>query len=179
MATFDFACDPAGLHNPKYDFNDAAIAHGVAFRLSIFGRAYARAKRSAATESEAIATVWQSMRHQVFLAEANHIGHLPTGSASQANDLYRGEPSGGLNPDQTGSILGEYFAFKFQAALASAGVGAFRAVVAGSKQAGMAKSSVWRAIKAGRLSATRTDAGAVAVGFSPSWSTRWQLASSS
>ena len=31
--------DTAGLHNPKYDFNDAAIAHGVAYWIELAKRA--------------------------------------------------------------------------------------------------------------------------------------------
>ena len=31
--------DTAGLHNPRYDFNDAAIAHGVAYWIELAKRA--------------------------------------------------------------------------------------------------------------------------------------------
>ena len=31
--------DTAGLHNPKYDFNDAALPHGVAYWIELAQRA--------------------------------------------------------------------------------------------------------------------------------------------
>jgi len=47
----------------------------------------------------------------VFMAEANNIGYTTTGARSHYNDLYKGAPGGRIDPDQTGTILGEWQQF--------------------------------------------------------------------
>lgn len=77
-----------------------------------FSRAFRRAVKAGDTETETIEKLWRSAGHKVFLAEANHIGYTPVGSPSSRNDLYRGREAGRLDSDQSGTILGEYRAFK-------------------------------------------------------------------
>jgi type I restriction enzyme M protein len=77
-----------------------------------FNRAFAKLVKSGKTETEAIELLWRPLRHGVFLAEANHIGYTPVGAPSARNDLYRGQEAGRLDTDQSGTILGEYRAFK-------------------------------------------------------------------
>ena len=49
----------------------------------------------------------------VFLAEANHIGYLPTGAPVQSNELYALNEGGvSVALDGMDTILGEYFAFR-------------------------------------------------------------------
>jgi type I restriction enzyme M protein len=79
---------------------------------SRFNRALSNALRIEATEAEAIEAAWRTMRHRVFLAEANHIGYTTTGASSPHNDLYRGQEAGKLELDQRGTILGEYRKFR-------------------------------------------------------------------
>jgi len=61
--------------------------------------------------AQAIADAWTMLRHRTFLAEADHVGYLPTGMATQRNDLYRSAANGMPADDQAGSILGEYRRF--------------------------------------------------------------------
>ena len=63
------------------------------------------------TRVESIATAWGSLQHRTFLAEADHVGYLPTGAAAERNDLYRPAGNGLPAEDQRGSILGEYRRF--------------------------------------------------------------------
>lgn len=53
-----------------------------------------------------------SLSYFVFLAEANHVGYTPSGAHSDLNDLFRPGADGTLDPDQQGTILGEWHAFK-------------------------------------------------------------------
>lgn len=61
--------------------------------------------------STVIANAWARMSHRTFFAEANDIGYTATGAPTGSNDLYRGAEAGGLDADQTGTILGEYRRF--------------------------------------------------------------------
>jgi len=81
-----------------------------------FNRAIGEVIASGQSEAEAIATVWRSMNHHVFLAEANNIGYATTGSPTLRNDLYRGQDAGRVDLDQEGTILGDYRAFKLNPA---------------------------------------------------------------
>jgi type I restriction enzyme M protein len=81
-----------------------------------FNRAVGRALASGQSEAKAIETVWRSMRHQVFLAEANHIGYTTTGAPTSRNDLYRGQEAGCVDLDQDDTILGEYRTFELKPA---------------------------------------------------------------
>ena len=62
---------------------------------------------------EAIMAGHSANDHVVFLAEANHIGYLPTGMPVQANELYAlGEDGVNVAFDGTDTILGEYSDFR-------------------------------------------------------------------
>ncbi|MYG14344.1 MAG: N-6 DNA methylase [Gammaproteobacteria bacterium] len=61
--------------------------------------------------TQAIADAWTILQHRTFLAEADHVGYLPTGAATEQNDLYLPAANGMLANDQAGSILGEYRRF--------------------------------------------------------------------
>ena len=76
-----------------------------------FTSALEEARQTADDESAAIAAAWRAMNHRTFFAEANFIGYTPTGAVTARNELYRGEAGGRLADNQTGTILGEYYAF--------------------------------------------------------------------
>ena len=74
---------------------------------------FQEATRKGSDIDEAIVAGHAGNDRAVFLAEANHIGYLPTGAPVQANDLY-GLDEDGVNVTSAGTntILGEYFAFR-------------------------------------------------------------------
>ena len=90
-----------------------------------FDRAYARAEDAVVapavgagvdeiqvqTRIIADATVMAGLNYRVFLAEANHVGYAPSGAVSDLNDLFRHGRNGSLDPDQAGTILGEWRRF--------------------------------------------------------------------
>jgi type I restriction enzyme M protein len=78
-----------------------------------FDHAYenARLQETAEDEAVAVALTAAQLDYHVFLAEANHIGYLPTGTVCAANELYRGSAGGMLEDDQSGTILGEWRRF--------------------------------------------------------------------
>ncbi len=62
---------------------------------------------------EAIMAAHGGDNRAVFLAEANHIGYLPTGVPVQSNELYASDENGvNVAIDGVDTILGEYFAFR-------------------------------------------------------------------
>ena len=80
-------------------------------------RAYRRHFEDARTKGssidEAIIAGHDSNDHAVFLAEANHIGYLPTGMPTKANDLYALEEAGAnVALDGMDTILEQYLAFR-------------------------------------------------------------------
>ncbi|HZT43810.1 MAG TPA: hypothetical protein VFA07_16710 [Chthonomonadaceae bacterium] len=77
---------------------------------AVFREAYDKAL--AGGEEQAILAGLRELDYNVFLAEAHHIGYMPTGAHSDRNDLYRGCEGGRLDTDQSGTILGEYRRFK-------------------------------------------------------------------
>lgn len=68
-------------------------------------------------EEEKILAGLRTLNYKVFLAEANHVGYVPSGTPSEMNDLYRGSEGGRVDANQTGTILGEFR--RFQANTAS------------------------------------------------------------
>ena len=62
-------------------------------------------------EDEAIGAALQALNYRVFLAESFHVGYTTTGAPSDRNDLYCGTSGGQIEPEQSGTILGEYRAF--------------------------------------------------------------------
>ena len=60
---------------------------------------------------QAVAAAWKASQHRTFLAEADHVGYLPTGAAAEQNDLYHPAANGMPAAYQAGSILGEYRRF--------------------------------------------------------------------
>lgn len=84
----------------------------TSFEARTFTRAVKEARQTTNSESLAIAAAWRAMDHRTFFAEANFIGYAPTGATIERNELYRGQAGGGLAEDQTGTILGEYYAFR-------------------------------------------------------------------
>lgn len=79
-----------------------------------FDQGYERARAGDLDESDSIrtATVSAGLNYDVFLAEANWVGYTPTALPTDKNDLYRPSPNDGLAPDQTGTILGEWYRFR-------------------------------------------------------------------
>ena len=77
-----------------------------------FVNAYHEAKESGENEDDAILAGIGALNYRVFLAEANFIGYTPTGQKSDKNDLYSSDPSGMVDTNQSGTILGEYRLFK-------------------------------------------------------------------
>ena len=77
-----------------------------------FGQVFGEAKESGKVEDRCIIDAHRALGSWVFLAEANHIGYLPTGVASEANDLYRSIGTG-VRPDDRvgGTVLNEYRRF--------------------------------------------------------------------
>ncbi len=70
------------------------------------------AKENGKDEDEGILDAHRALGRFVFLAEANHIGYLPTGGATEANELYR-SIGPGVRPDGEagGTVLNEYRRF--------------------------------------------------------------------
>ena len=58
------------------------------------------------------AIVAAGLDYVILLAEANHVGYMPTGVPSNKNDLYRSDKNGLLDTDQSGTILGEWHRFE-------------------------------------------------------------------
>ena len=70
-------------------------------------------RENEADMDEAIVAGHGGKDHTVFLAEANQIGYLPTGSPVNANELYRLDEDGvHVALDGAGTILGEYQVFQ-------------------------------------------------------------------
>ena len=63
--------------------------------------------------SEAI--VEMDLDYDVLLAEADHVGYMPTGVPDDRNDLYRSDENGLLKKHQSRTILGEWRRFKREA----------------------------------------------------------------
>lgn len=61
---------------------------------------------------EAIASVFEQMPYDVFLAEADFVGYTPSGGILPHNDLYADDGTGRLEHSQIGTILGEYRRFR-------------------------------------------------------------------
>ena len=107
----DYAFRKAGAQNKtsilffeKFDTNEKLklddelekqIANGTASGRSI---------------SEAI--IATGLDYRVLLAEANHVGYMPTGLPGDKNDLYRSGENGLLDVNQSGTILGEWHRFE-------------------------------------------------------------------
>ena len=77
-----------------------------------FDHLLARETEAGVEEDLAIQNVLGVMPHQVFLAEASHVGYTTTGTISSLNDLYRGAAGGRLDNEQVDTILGEYRRFR-------------------------------------------------------------------
>jgi len=82
------------------------------WQKTAFDQAHKDAVGEGATDIEAIESALSALEYRVFLAEANWVGYTPTGIHSEKNDLYRGSAGGRLVKDQSGTILGEYWAFQ-------------------------------------------------------------------
>lgn len=63
------------------------------------------------SEEIALRSAINANDYPLFLAEANHVGYAPTGQLSERNDLFKGHDGGRVDPDQTGTILGEFRKF--------------------------------------------------------------------
>ncbi len=75
-----------------------------------FDRIYNDTIQDDITEEEAISVVYREggLDFNIFFAEANHVGYLPTGRPTDRNDLYQANQFGFLSEDQSHSILGEW-----------------------------------------------------------------------
>ena len=58
------------------------------------------------------AIVDAGLDYELLLAEADHVGYLPTGVPSERNDLYRSNEAGVVYADQEGTILEEWRRFR-------------------------------------------------------------------
>ena len=58
------------------------------------------------------AVVAAGLDYKLLLAEADHLGYLPTGVPSERNDLYQSSPAGVVYADQHDTILGEWTRFR-------------------------------------------------------------------
>ena len=78
-----------------------------------FLQRFDEAIESGSSIDEAIVAGHSGYHHAVFLAEANHIGYLPTGVPVYANELYvLNEDGVNIALDCANTVLGEYQAFK-------------------------------------------------------------------
>ena len=79
-----------------------------------FDRAYHRlvSKYHSDDEAVSLAVTEAGLNYSVFLAEANYVGYSTVGASTSANDLYRGDGTGVVDADQSGTVLGEWRAFK-------------------------------------------------------------------
>ncbi|MEN6440117.1 MAG: N-6 DNA methylase [Syntrophobacter sp.] len=110
----DFAFRKSGAQNKTsiLFFRRFTLQEKLAFDQSLEN---VKEELAQANEEDAIALVYSrapfhSLR--VFMAEANHIGYTPTGSLSPLNELYKGVPSGRIDENQEGTILGEWRKFR-------------------------------------------------------------------
>ena len=80
--------------------------------MVFFEQIFERLNGEGKSEDESILEAHRALGSSVFLAEAEDIGYLPTGTATHANDLYRVDGAG-IRPDDAmrGTILNEYRRF--------------------------------------------------------------------
>jgi type I restriction enzyme M protein len=80
----------------------------------LFAHEYEHTEAEDLSASERVlrAIVGAGLNYPVFLAEANWVGYTTTGLPTNQNDLYRPSANDGLEPDQTGTILGEWRRFR-------------------------------------------------------------------
>ena len=77
-----------------------------------FERIYNPCISNGMSEEDAITEALKDNSYKVFMAEAHSVGYTTTGVLTPKNDLYKGSAGGHLDADQSGTILGEYNAFK-------------------------------------------------------------------
>lgn len=110
----DFAFRKSGAQNKTSILFFRKFTRPEALR---FSQTYEASRAADMGESEAIAVAWEHFEHWTFLAEANHVGYMPTGSVTIKNDLYHGDTGGTLAASQDSTILGEYRRFRVNPAL--------------------------------------------------------------